>query len=82
MTQRRRLTEEDVEAYRKGWPSPFTKDEHIGQAWGAMKVEQACQEFSKRTGIPREEVGIVVSLRTKQAYLQWKYAIPDEMRTK
>lgn len=62
------------------YPAQVQTDEECGQAWMSIKTEFAHQRFMIRTGLKREEVGVVVNSRTGKAFFQWVHAIPKEMR--
>ncbi len=53
--------------------------ENAHQAWSALKVERARRQFMARTGLRREQVGMVVSRKTGKVFMQWVGAIPDNM---
>lgn len=74
-----KLTEEDVRAFQAGYPKRVT-EQNVGLAWGALVTEMECSKFAKRTGLPRDQVSIVVNARTKRAYPQWIHAIPRVLR--
>jgi len=68
------------EKARARYPVKVQTDEDCEQAWYALRFEGERQKFMKRTGLSREEVGVVVNTRTKKAYFQWVHAIPKEIR--
>ena len=49
--------------------------------WRAMRLEKAISDFRERTGLQRADIGFAVHEPTGKMFLQWRGALPAEMRT-
>lgn len=65
----------------KDWSDDSLKANNLGvdDMFFALMVEKELSDFVKRTGLPRDQVTIIVNRKSDNAYVQWLYAAGQKL---